>query len=258
MDKTMKARVQHKHDVEINWEKATNFIPLTGEIIVYDPDESYNYPRIKIGNGETNINSLPFITEDYAKIADIPTKPEDIGALPNTTKIPSALSDLSEDATHRLVSDVEKAAWNTKSDFSGKYEDLIGLPTLGAMAAKSSITKSDLETSVQTSLDKADGALQTEDLSDVINEVLAQAKESGEFTPEIRIYESFSQDLNGNKKTGVHIEGPAILNEDGTFVNNEATVWDGYTPKRGIDYWTATDIADIKSYMEEVILGGEW
>lgn len=72
MDKSMKARVQHKHDVEANWLKATNFIPLKGEIIVYDQDENNDYPRIKIGNGNDSINNLPFITRDYAKTEDIP------------------------------------------------------------------------------------------------------------------------------------------------------------------------------------------
>lgn len=82
MEKTMKARVQHKHDTEANWLKATNFIPLASEIVVYDPDENYDYPRIKIGDGKTNINTLPFITKDYAKTSDVPTKPADIGAQP--------------------------------------------------------------------------------------------------------------------------------------------------------------------------------
>ena len=33
---------------------------------------------------------------------------------------------------------------------------------------------------------------------------------------------------------------------------------DGNTPKRGTDYWTASDIAEIKSYVDDAILGGEW
>lgn len=69
--------------------KATNFTPLASEIIVYDSDENYDYPRIKIGDGKTNVNGLPFLTKDYAKISDIPTKPEDIGALPDSTVIPT-------------------------------------------------------------------------------------------------------------------------------------------------------------------------
>ena len=85
MEKTIKARIQHKHDTEANWLKATIFIPLASEIIVYDPDENYDYPRIKIGDGKTNINTLPFITKDYAKTSDVPTKPADIGADPAGT-----------------------------------------------------------------------------------------------------------------------------------------------------------------------------
>lgn len=32
----------------------------------------------------------------------------------------------------------------------------------------------------------------------------------------------------------------------------------GKTPARGTDYWTAADIAEIKSYVDEAILGGAW
>ena len=32
----------------------------------------------------------------------------------------------------------------------------------------------------------------------------------------------------------------------------------GYTPVRGTDYWTYEDIAAIKSYVDDAILGGEW
>ena len=32
----------------------------------------------------------------------------------------------------------------------------------------------------------------------------------------------------------------------------------GYTPVRGTDYWTAEDIAAIKAYVDESILGGAW
>lgn len=33
---------------------------------------------------------------------------------------------------------------------------------------------------------------------------------------------------------------------------------DGYSPVRGTDYWTESDIAEIKAYVDEAILGGEW
>ena len=53
-------RIVHKHDIEENWLKATNFIPKQGELIIYDVDNEYNYERMKIGDGKTNVNLLPF------------------------------------------------------------------------------------------------------------------------------------------------------------------------------------------------------
>lgn len=44
--------------------------------------------------------------------------------------IPTALADLSDDASHRLVTDTEKSTWNGKSNFSGAYDDLTGKPDL--------------------------------------------------------------------------------------------------------------------------------
>lgn len=59
-EKNMSTRIIHKHDIEANWNKATNFIPKQGELIVYDPDENCSYQRIKIGDGTTKINDLNF------------------------------------------------------------------------------------------------------------------------------------------------------------------------------------------------------
>ena len=58
--KELFTRIQHKHDIETNWIKAVNFIPLAGEIIIYDKDEGHDYTRIKIGDGSTKINELPY------------------------------------------------------------------------------------------------------------------------------------------------------------------------------------------------------
>ena len=44
--------------------------------------------------------------------------------------IPYRLSDITEDAQHRTVTDLEKAEWSGKSDFSGNYSDLQGTPTI--------------------------------------------------------------------------------------------------------------------------------
>lgn len=81
-NKTFNTRVQLKNDIEANWIKAVNFSPLLGELIIYnaeidnvtalpqDPETKQTlrnywitYPRIKIGDGENNVNDLPFITD---------------------------------------------------------------------------------------------------------------------------------------------------------------------------------------------------
>lgn len=56
-------RYQHKHEIEKNWQKAVNFIPLQAEIIVYDADSIHPQARLKIGDGKTSINDLPFYGE---------------------------------------------------------------------------------------------------------------------------------------------------------------------------------------------------
>lgn len=66
--KTLQTRIIAKHDTEANWIKAQNFIPKAGELIIYDIDDNYDYERIKVGDGCTNVTSLPFsnvtMTED--------------------------------------------------------------------------------------------------------------------------------------------------------------------------------------------------
>lgn len=37
-----------------------NFIPAKGEIIIYDPDDSYNYSRIKVGDDQKSLSELEF------------------------------------------------------------------------------------------------------------------------------------------------------------------------------------------------------
>ena len=75
MAKKINTRIQNKHDFEVNWLQASNFTPMAGEIIVYDKEVDkdgnvlslpasrttpYKYNRFKIGDGETNVNKLPF------------------------------------------------------------------------------------------------------------------------------------------------------------------------------------------------------
>ena len=78
MGATVNTRIQIKHDTTRNWNNATGFIPLPGEIIVYDDYEIKTYtveeygetitktaliPNIKIGTGNAYVQDLAFVDE---------------------------------------------------------------------------------------------------------------------------------------------------------------------------------------------------
>lgn len=48
--------------------------------------------------------------------------------------------------------------WNSKSNFSGDYDDLTNKPTLGTLAGKSQVEKMDLSADLQTAVDRVDFA----------------------------------------------------------------------------------------------------
>lgn len=56
----MKARISNLHKTEVEWKKLSSFVPETGEFVIYDPDENFNYARIKVGDGVKTINDLDF------------------------------------------------------------------------------------------------------------------------------------------------------------------------------------------------------
>lgn len=63
--KEIASRIVLKHDIESNWNRVDDtFIPMKGEIIIYDIDSNYNYERFKIGDGETFAKDLPFYLEN--------------------------------------------------------------------------------------------------------------------------------------------------------------------------------------------------
>ena len=72
---TVNTRIKIKHDTTSNWNSATGFIPLSGEIIVYDDYKTItkevngenvtkNVPGIKVGDGLAYVQDLPFVDED--------------------------------------------------------------------------------------------------------------------------------------------------------------------------------------------------
>lgn len=70
--KTIKGRISNKHGTEEYWIlsvytdltkktlRENPFIPLDGELIIYDPDSVWVHKRSKIGDGSTCVTDLPF------------------------------------------------------------------------------------------------------------------------------------------------------------------------------------------------------
>lgn len=114
-EKRINGRIVNKHDVESNWALATGFTPMAGEIIIYDIDSNYSYERMKIGDGATNVNALPF----YGEL----TKENVITALGYTPPEQDTVY------THPSTHDVSMITGLADVATSGAYSDLSGAPT---------------------------------------------------------------------------------------------------------------------------------
>ena len=83
MSAMMNTRIQLKRDTTENWNEARGFIPLPGEVIVYEDYETKTYtveeygetvtktvniPNIKIGTGNAYVQDLAFVDEKTREI----------------------------------------------------------------------------------------------------------------------------------------------------------------------------------------------
>lgn len=146
-EKNIKSRIVHKHDTELNWSKATNFIPKQGEIIIYDIDSNHSYERIKIGDGVTKVNNLPFAdankvdkvsgkglsTNDYTTVEK--NKLAGIAEGANKTIVDSALSSTS---TNPVQNKVVNAAINDLNALVG--DTAVATQISNAVASKADVS----------------------------------------------------------------------------------------------------------------------
>lgn len=80
--KEFNTRIKSKHDTTANWDNATGFIPLAGEIIIYDDYKQIPYvveedgelvtkilnvPGIKVGTGNGYVQDLAFVDEELRR-----------------------------------------------------------------------------------------------------------------------------------------------------------------------------------------------
>lgn len=59
----MKARVSQLHKTEAEWSKYSNWVPEAGEFVVFDPDDTFTYARIKLGDGKRTLKDLSFFID---------------------------------------------------------------------------------------------------------------------------------------------------------------------------------------------------
>jgi hypothetical protein len=79
-NQTLKTRILLKTGTKEDWNKATNFTPLLGEVCIYtdrfavykeDGTLDYYVPGIKVGDGITNVNKLLYIGDEYITNTEI-------------------------------------------------------------------------------------------------------------------------------------------------------------------------------------------
>ena len=127
-EKTISARMQMKTDTALNWSKAINFIPKKGEIIIYEADSDYGYERMKIGDGSTKVNDLPFVIGAKDWNQNDPTASDYIKNRPGgyTVNYPALNIEWDGVIGDRVSVDIEGGKFVKVSDEIPKAKQLVG------------------------------------------------------------------------------------------------------------------------------------
>lgn len=158
------ARITQKHGTEAEWNAAADFVPLQGEIIIYD-----DLNKIKIGDGITTVVNLPF-NSDNIYIQD--TEPENVDT-------GSIWIDTSEDQTEEDELPTTFVLYSEQNLSEQQKEQVRTNIGLSELAIKDTVEKTDLSAEMQalleeaaskTYVDEAIGAIPTPDVSGQINE----------------------------------------------------------------------------------------
>ncbi len=122
MGKQFNTRIQHKIDTYENWNKAENFIPLEGELIIYTTNESgANETKIKIGDGKTLVKDLKFAAGGSAsEEADTNAIQSDWAQADNTQ-----LDYIKNKPGDKIIEEVKETLAELDVDFSGYEENII-------------------------------------------------------------------------------------------------------------------------------------
>ena len=113
--------IQAQADWEQDDSTKVDFIKNKPTLFSGDYEDLTNKPTIPDAQIQSDWNQSDSTKKDFIK---------------NKPNVPSSLSELSGDSTHRTVTDAEKSNWNGKSDFSGSYTDLTNKPSIPVVPTK--------------------------------------------------------------------------------------------------------------------------
>lgn len=139
--KTLKTRIKHKSNTSEYWAEQT-FSPLEGELVIYNDD---NNKQIKIGDGNTDINSLPFLYENKLEI-ELDGEANGEAALINAHTLDGRAANEYALKTD-TAPDSEKLGGVAASEYALKTDITVSSDanTLGGIPAESYALKSELE-----------------------------------------------------------------------------------------------------------------
>lgn len=121
----------------------------THRVVTDTEKQTWNGKSNFSGNYNDLTNKPDLFSGNYSDLQGKPT-------------IPTKLSELSEDTSHRVVTDQEKTTWNNKSDFDGNYNNLTNkpsIPTVSSSVSSSSTTTAASSSAVKQAYDKANESM---------------------------------------------------------------------------------------------------
>lgn len=148
-EKRLYGRAVQKHDTQSNWDQTTNFVPMAGELIIYDIDENYNYERFKIGDGKTDVKSLPFA--DANKVDKVSGK--GLSTNDYTTEEKNKLAGIAAGANKTIV-DESLSGTSTNPVQNKVINDAI--VNISSLVGDTSVS-SQISTAIANKVDKIDG-----------------------------------------------------------------------------------------------------
>jgi hypothetical protein len=292
MSKNIKTRIQNKHDLEVNWLLAENFVPLQGELIVYDIEvdadgavltktvdgatvpalpegrtEPYCYERIKIGDGVHAVNDLPFIADlsEHALKSEIPVK---LSQLENDSKyitleeVPE--TDLSNYAKKSDIPDVSKFITDipdeyvTDSELTAKgylteHQSLAGLATESYVTDKIAEAKQENTETLKSYATK-------DDIKNFITEIPveyvteSELEGKGYLTDHQDISHLATKDSIPTKVSQLENDKAYLTTIPAEYITESELEAKGYlTQHQDLgDYAKKTDIPDVSEFIKEI------